>query len=160
MTDTITLTIKGVSAVTHDLELIRLYLSADLMNGAEQDIADLLLAERGGGKPFYPPETYHNDPNKNPHYTRGVGEIMNGVVISKSERMSEAFYHYTTSNTTYIGNATSYAADVIGESQDPFFVGIGWSKFISEARRQIRGLVFILDKHIGRAIARFKLRKP
>lgn len=119
------------------------------------EVGALVLADQGGGHPFYPRPTEHNAPPV-PYYERYTGEQWDAFTNDhKSEQMGERFtVTYHGPREVWIENSASYAPDVIGDIQNPFFATIGWMKLIDVANNVSDGIAEWWARGIAAAIAK------
>lgn len=124
---------------------------SEALKNTEDFATSQILADQGGGHPFYPPTTAHNSPPA-PYYERYVGEYMpNGMLSSFSQRMGDQFSWMIQGLELHIRNAATYAAKVIGANQDSFFSSIGWLKLIDVGRTNLEAITFYLAQRLAEA---------
>lgn len=110
--------------------------------------ASLILAQQGGGHPFYPPETFRNAPPA-PYYARYRGSVdALGNVTQFSEQLGEQFHSEAQDLEIRIWNTATYAPDVIGPEQSALFAGIGWMKLLDVGRNMLGGVTAWLGKEL------------
>ena len=153
---TIEIKITGLKEIERKLNAIpgQLRRVQDELSGAA---ARIVLADRGGGKPLYPPTTEHNQPPA-PYYERGVGEHWLTYTDYTSERMHEKFITETRGWATHIRNTASYSPDVIGDTQMPLMKQIGWRKLIDVAREKVPEITKAWNRIVNKAIKQAGLK--
>lgn len=157
MADSIRIKVIGLKELRAKLRRAPQRLKA-VAEAAGKEAAEYILADRGGGKMFYPPETEHNRPPA-PYYERGVGEHWPGGRVSRtSQQMHSRFTIKPSGLKTYIGNTARYAPGVIGDSQRPLMREIGWAKLIDAARAAKDKIARIYDRHVDAALRKLRLK--
>lgn len=153
---TIEIKITGLKEIERKLNAIpgKLRLMQDELTGSASRI---VLTDRGGGKPFYPPTTEHNQP-PTPYYERGVGEHWATHVEYNSERMHEKFITESRGWASHIRNTASYSPDVIGSTQKPLMKEIGWRKLIDVAREKVPEITKAWNRIVNKAIKQTGLK--
>jgi hypothetical protein len=152
----ISIQVKGLKELEAALEKFPRYLKA-VQSEFSRAASEVVLADQGGGKPFYPPETQANQPPP-PYYIRGTGMQYANYNTHKSEQMDRRFVTDTKGWMTRIRNTASYAPYVIGEEQTDVMEYIGWKKLIDVAREGQRAIAERWEDIVRRTLIRAGLR--
>jgi hypothetical protein len=163
----ISIRIKNLKEIQIALAKFPRYMKA-VQHEFSRAASEVVLADQGGNKPFYAPETSHNRPPEI-YYERGVGSHYVNRIEHTSEQMDKRFYTKTSGFNTHIGNTASYAHYVIGDDQTynsrtdhhGYPIGmaqIGWQKLINAARKGKQAIADRWDDIVRRTLERVGLK--
>lgn len=153
----ISIRIRGLKEIETKLARFPRYLKA-VQREFSRAASEVVLADQGGGKPFYPPETEANKPPP-PYYERGFGmHYVGGGVRASSEQMDRRFVTDTNGWMTRIQNTASYSPYVIGEDQTDVMEYIGWQKLIDVARKGKKAIMERWDDIVRRTLKKVGLK--